>query len=131
MPNYPLTALVTLLFCLLMLGTGFHVGRARGLYGVKAPAMTGHDLFERAYRIQMNTLETAAIALPAMWVCAAFVSDRSAAAWGTGWVLSRIWYAVAYQRNPAKRSAAFATSMVMFGAMWISGAWGLLGPHLH
>ncbi len=131
MANYPLTALVTLLFCLLMLGTGIHVGRARGLYGIKAPAITGHELFERAYRIQMNTLETAAITLPAMWVNAMFGSDRAAAAWGTAWVLARVWYAMAYQRNPAKRSAAFATSLALFAAMWISGAWGIVRLGLH
>ena len=80
MTAFPLTSLITLLICILMLVTGFNVGRARGRYGIKAPAVTGHEMFERAYRIQMNTLENAALLLPALWVSAGFVSDRGAAA---------------------------------------------------
>ena len=47
MITFPLTALVSLLICLLLLGTGINVGRARVRYGIKAPAVSGHDLFER------------------------------------------------------------------------------------
>lgn len=39
------------------------VARARGRYGVKAPAVVGHELFERAYRVQMNTLDTLGFAI--------------------------------------------------------------------
>ena len=35
------------------------VGRARGTYGVKAPATTGHPEFERYFRVHQNTLESA------------------------------------------------------------------------
>ena len=105
---YPLTSLITLLICMLMLVTGINVGRARGRYGIKAPAVTGHEMFERAYRIQMNTLENAALMLPALWVNAGFISDRGAAAVGALWLISRIWYAIAYQATPpsAVRHAA-------------------------
>mgnify|MGYP003857165959 CR=1 FL=1 len=37
------------------------VGRARYQYGVKAPATTGDENFERVYRVQMNTLEMLAL----------------------------------------------------------------------
>ncbi len=126
MTVYPLTALVTLLFCLLLLGTSIHVGAARGRYGIKAPAMSGHALFERAHRIQMNTLENAAIALPAMWVHAIYGSDRGAAALGAAWVVARIWYAVAYQHNPDKRGPAYGASLAAFAFMWVAGAWGIV-----
>ncbi len=33
------------------------VGQARGKYSVSAPAVTGHEVFERQYRVQQNTLE--------------------------------------------------------------------------
>jgi glutathione S-transferase len=36
---------------------GYSVGAQRRESGLKAPAMTGHDGFERMYRVQMNTLE--------------------------------------------------------------------------
>jgi glutathione S-transferase len=125
MALYPLTALVTLLICLLLLATGAHVGRARTRYRIKAPAMVGHALFERAYRIQMNTLENAVVAIPALWLQAAFLSDRSAAACGAAWLLARIWYAVAYQRNPDKRGVAFILSLAAVVCMWVGAAWGM------
>jgi glutathione S-transferase len=122
---FPLTALITLLICILMLVTGINVGRARGRYGIKAPAVTGHEMFERAYRVQMNTLENAALLLPALWVNAGFVSDRGAAALGALWLISRIWYAIAYQSDPAKRGPAYGLSMTAFGITWCAAAWGI------
>lgn len=126
MTSYPLTSLITLLVCLLMLATGIHVGRARGRYGVKAPAVSGHELFERAYRIQMNTLETAVMVLPALWINAGFISDRGAAALGLVWLLSRVWYAMAYSADPAKRGSPFVVSMVSFSLLWCAALFGIM-----
>ena len=81
----PLTAGVTLLIVLLMFGTCFAVGKGRHRYGVKAPSVTGHPTFERLYRVQMNTLEWAAMCLPCLWICAAYVSDGVAAGRWIGW----------------------------------------------
>ncbi len=131
MITFPLTSLVTLMICLLMLATGVHVGRARGRYGIKAPAISGHEMFERAYRIQMNTLENAAIVLPALWVNAAFISDRGAAMLGTVWLASRIWYALAYQHEPAKREPAFVLSMIAFTLLWLAAAYGIVRIIMH
>jgi len=122
---FPLTSLITLLMCLLMLATGVNVGRARGKYGIKAPAVTGHEMFERAYRIQMNTLESAAPMLPALWLYAGFIGDRGAAAIGAVWLVARIWYAVAYQIDPARRGAGFGISFVAFVVLWLGALWGL------
>lgn len=124
MANYPLTTLMTLLMCLLMLATGINVGRARGKYGIKAPAVTGHELFERAYRIQMNTLENVILMLPPLWVCAALMSDRVAGALGLVWLLARIWYAVSYSQDPSKRGPAFGLGMTAFALAWLAAMWG-------
>ena len=131
MTAYPLTSLITLLIGLLMLATSVNVGRARGRYGIKAPSVTGHEMFERAYRIQMNTLENAALLLPALWVNAEFISDRGAAALGAFWLISRIWYALAYQSSPAKRGPAFGLSMVAFALTWCAAAWGVARVLMH
>ena len=131
MTAYPLTSLITLLIGLLMLATSVNVGRARGRYGIKAPSVTGHEMFERAYRIQMNTLENAALLLPALWVNAEFISDRGAAALGAFWLVSRIWYALAYQSSPAKRGPAFGLSMVTFAITWCAAAWGVARVLMH
>ena len=46
----------------------YDVGRARGRYGIRAPATSGNEQFERVYRVQMNTLENAIVFLPALWL---------------------------------------------------------------
>jgi hypothetical protein len=69
------TELITLLALLEYLVFAMLVGKARGQYGVKAPAVTGHEMFERAYRVQMNTLELLVIFLPALWLASQHFSS--------------------------------------------------------
>ncbi len=130
MLSLPLTALITLLVLLLLFATGLNVGRARSRYGIKAPAVTGNEMFERAYRIQMNTLENAALLLPALWLYAGFIGDRGAAAMGLVWLIARVWYALAYQSNPAKRGGGFGLSVLAFTGLWIGALWGVARPLL-
>ena len=54
-------ALITLATLLLLFGCVWLVSAARGRHKVRAPATTGPEEFERAYRVQMNTLENAVI----------------------------------------------------------------------
>ena len=49
-------ALVTLLLLVQYFVFTLLVGAARGKSGIQAPAVTGDENFERAYRVQMNTL---------------------------------------------------------------------------
>ena len=60
------TGIVILIALLEYVGFMMAVGRARGLYGVKAPSVTGDEMFERYYRVQQNTVEQLVIFLPAM-----------------------------------------------------------------
>ena len=53
---YAPVTLVMLLALLQFFGFMIAVGRARARYGVKAPATSGNEDFERVYRVQMNTL---------------------------------------------------------------------------
>ncbi|MCF8210153.1 MAG: MAPEG family protein [Rhodoferax sp.] len=109
-----------------MLTTTANVGRARGGHNIQAPAVSGHERFERAYRVQMNTLENAAIVLPVMWVNAGFISDRGAAALGAIWLVARIWYALAYLKEPTMRGPAFVLSMVALTLLWLAAAFGVV-----
>ena len=45
-------ALITWLTLMLLVAVVFDVGRARGRYGVKAPATSGNEQFERVFRVQ-------------------------------------------------------------------------------
>jgi uncharacterized MAPEG superfamily protein len=120
-----LPAVVVLFTVLLQGGTAFVVGRARGLYGVKAPATSGHPQFERAFRVQMNTLEATLMFLPALWLAAGYGSPLWAGIAGLVWVLGRVWYAAAYLRDPAKREGGFVVSTLGLLATLIIGAVGL------
>ncbi|MCA1378280.1 MULTISPECIES: MAPEG family protein [unclassified Bradyrhizobium] len=120
---YHLTALVTLLAIAFYFFTSINVSRSRTKTGVKVPAMSGHPDFERAFRIQMNTLEWMPIVLPALWLFAIYISDAIAAAIGVIWIIGRIVYFIGYSQAVAKRGTGFAIQALAAMALWV-GALG-------
>ncbi|MBR0829284.1 MAPEG family protein [Bradyrhizobium manausense] len=124
-----LTALVTLLAIALYFYTSINVSRSRVATGVKAPAMSGHPDFERAFRIQMNTLEWMPIFLPSLWLFAIYFSDAIAAAIGAVWIIGRIVYFIGYSKEAAKRGPGFAIQAMASLALWI-GALGAVAWRL-
>ena len=110
-------ALVSGLVLLQYVGFGILVGNARGKYGVKAPAISGHEVFERHFRVQQNTLELLIVMLPAMWLFARYVSAPWAAGLGLVYFVGRIVYLRSYVADPASRSAGFGLSMLPVLAM--------------
>ncbi|WP_394779397.1 MAPEG family protein [Undibacterium sp.] len=106
------TAWATIAALAVYLWTICMVSLARGKYKVKAPSVDGPPEFLRAMRVQVNTVEQIIVFLPALWMCAMLVSDRWAALGGAAWVLGRIVYALAYYRDPAKRSVGFMITLV-------------------
>lgn len=121
-----LPALVTLLTVLLLFGTTWLVGRARGKYAIKAPATSGHPLFERAYRVQMNTLEQTVMFLPTLWLAATYGFTGWAGIAGLVWLLGRVWYAVAYMNDPAKRGPGFGLASLGWLALLVMAAIGVV-----
>jgi glutathione S-transferase len=105
-------AIVTVLALLEFFWFQVEVGRARSKYDVKAPATAGHDIFERHFRVQMNTLEQLAMFLPALWIFAAFVSPLWASVLGAVFVVGRAIYGVTYVRDPRSRSLGFALTLL-------------------
>jgi glutathione S-transferase len=124
--SQPYTAAVTLIALLVYFLIIGAVARARAQYGIKAPAVTGNEHFERAYRIQMNTLEQMALFLPALWLYAAYVSDRGAAVCGLIWVVGRVVYALAYTRDPAARGPGAMITLLASVGLWLGGAYGVV-----
>jgi len=108
-----------------MCGLTFNVGRARGKYQIKAPAVSGNELFERAYRTQLNTIENVLMFLPALWLYAIFIGDKGAGDSGVIWLIARVWYAIAYQQNPAKRGLGFLISILVVAGLWAGAAYGI------
>lgn len=119
-------ALVTLAALALLFGCAWYVGHCRVRYKVAAPATTGPAEFERAFRVQMNTLENAVMFLPALWLAALYSSPRIAAAVGAVWVAARVWYAIAYARDAKARGAPFTVAYAAWGVLMLMAAWGVL-----
>ncbi|GAB2494866.1 MAPEG family protein [Arenimonas alkanexedens] len=118
-------ALITILTVALMFGTAFVVGRARGKYGIKAPATTGHEGFERAFRVQMNTQESVLMFLPSLWTAAAFGVAWLSAVFGAVWLVGRIWYAVSYSNPAGNRGPGFLIGMVAVLCLVVQALWGI------
>jgi glutathione S-transferase len=110
MTTYPLTIAALLLALAVYTWSGALVGRARGKYGVEAPATSGVREFDRVFRAQMNTLEQIVLFVPLLIVAAALWGDRIAAGYGLLWSIGRILYVVTYARDPAKRAFGFLLS---------------------
>lgn len=120
MTAYPLTALANILVVLVYGAFGSVVSRARTVYGVAAPAISGNADFERRFRVQMNTLEQMPVLLPAMWLCAVWVGDPWAGLGGLVWCAGRIVYARAYYREASKRDLGFFIGAAPVVAMLIA-----------
>ena len=71
---------------------GVLVGRARAKHGIKPPATSGHELFERAFRVHMNTLEQLVAFVPALLIASAYWPDKIIAAIGAVWLIGRFLY---------------------------------------
>jgi uncharacterized membrane protein YecN with MAPEG domain len=115
----PFVAIVTVLALVQFLWLGFQVASARTKYGVAAPATSGHPVFERHFRVQMNTLEQLVIFLPALWIFAAYISPLWAAALGVVFILGRAIYAMSYVRDPKSRALGFMLTAFPTVAMLI------------
>jgi uncharacterized membrane protein YecN with MAPEG domain len=105
---------------------GMLVGRARGKYQVPAPAVSGHPVFERWFRVQQNTMEQLVMFVPAMWLFGTWVSATWAAVLGLVFVVGRVVYLVGYVADPAKREIGFTLSalpvvILLLGALWGTG----------
>jgi hypothetical protein len=116
----PYVAIVTVLALVEFMWFGALVGRARGKFGIPAPATTGNEVFERYFRVQMNTLEQLALFLPSLWIFASYVSPTWGAALGAIFLIGRAIYCSAYVRDPKGRSLGFALSVMPTLLMMLS-----------
>ena len=112
--------LIAVLAVMQLIFFGVLVGQARGTYGVKAPSVTGHEMFERAYRVQMNTLELMVVFLPALFIASKYWPQTSVAIAGAIYLLGRFIYWRSYVAAPASRALGFALSMIPIIALLVA-----------
>lgn len=105
-----LTILAVMVALLQFIYFGIEVGRARGRFGIQAPAITGHPEFERYFRVHVNTLEQLAVVLPSSFAFAYLVSDLWAAVAVAVYVVGRFIYFNSYVSDPSKRGLGFMLS---------------------
>jgi glutathione S-transferase len=122
--------IVTALALLQFVWFGMRVSKARERYGVKAPAITGNDVFERHFRVQQNTLELVVILVPGLYLFSNYFSPLLAAVLGVIYLIGREVYARAYVKDPAKRSVGFGlsalpTMILIFGGL-AGAVWRLI-----
>jgi uncharacterized membrane protein YecN with MAPEG domain len=104
--------IVTALAVLQFVVFGFRVGKARGRYGVKAPAITGNEIFERYFRVQQNTLEQLIVFLPGLYLFSHYFSPPVAAVLGAVYLVGREVYAATYVKDPAKREMGYGLTFL-------------------
>ena len=103
------------------------VGRARGTYQLPAPATSGNEMFERYFRVQMNTIEQLVIFLPSILLFARYVHPLIAAALGLVFVIGRWVYFRSYVKDPRKRcSMGFGLSVIPNLALLVGGLIGAI-----
>ena len=112
-------AFVTLLTVLLMAWTAVLVSKARTAFGVPAPAMSGNPVFERCYRIQMNTMESSLIFLPLVWLAALYGGGIEIGGAGLVWIAGRVIYVFAYRKDAAKRGLGFGIALFATGVLLV------------
>ena len=118
-----LSAIVTVLSILFVFYTGINVARMRGKHKIDAPAVTGNPEFERAYRVQVNTLEQFVMFLPLLWLATSYFKMLPwlPAVLGLVWIVGRFMYMQGYMVAPEKRSMGFlVTSVATLGLLIVT-----------
>ncbi len=107
------------------------VGIARERYNVTAPATSGNEVFERYFRVQMNTLELLIVFVPAMWMFGFYVNAHAAAGLGAIYVIGRGVYFFSYVKDPKKRSLGFGLSAAPVVALVLGALVGTAVAAIH
>src|ERR1700675_3106089 len=128
---YHFTALVTCLAIALYFFTSIQVAKARAKFGIKAPAITGNDDFERVFRVQMNTLEWLPIFLPSLWLFAIYISDPAAAVLGLVWIAGRALYMTGYSQAADKRGRGFGVQAGAAILLWLGALGAIIWRLVH
>jgi len=121
------TVIITILALAQFILFGIQVGSMRARHEVKAPAVTGHEEFERMNRVHLNTMEQLVVLLPALWIHAQYANPLWGALIGLVYIVGRFVYRAEYLKDPTTRSLGFSMSFVpsVVLLIWVLVAMGL------
>lgn len=108
---------------------GILVGRARTAFGIKAPATHGHEMFDRAFRVHMNTLEQLVAFLPALLIASVYWPNVVIASIGAVYLVGRFLFGKTYVVDPAKRGPGFLLTILPTFILLIASVVGAIIRH--
>ena len=115
-------AIVTVLILLQFFWFAILVGKARVKNKIEAPAVTGNEEFERAFRVHQNTEEQLIVVLPTLWLFGWYIDPLIASFCGLVFMLGRWLYCSGYLEDPSTRGKGFivgqlAQTVLLLGAL--------------
>ncbi len=103
------------------------VGRLRMIRGIAAPATTGDPEFERAFRVQANSVEQLAVFLPCYMILIVVTALQRGEQFlwvtvvlGFIYLIGRVLYARAYMQDAAKRGLGAIITFVVQALMMLA-----------
>jgi uncharacterized MAPEG superfamily protein len=120
----PYVDIVTALAILQFVWFGIQVSKARGKYGVHAPAVTGNQVFDRYFRVQQNTLELLIAFIPGLYLFGHYFNPLWAGGLGVVYLIGRQIYSVSYVKDPKSRGPGYGLSMLPTLILLVSGLIG-------
>jgi glutathione S-transferase len=127
-PATLISAAVTILSVLFVFYTGMVVGQMRSKHKIDAPAVAGNPEFERAYRVQVNTLEQFVIFLPLLWLATTYFTTLPwlPAVMGLIWIVGRFMYMQGYIAEAGRRGTGFLVTILASAVLLILSIIGIV-----
>ena len=101
-------------------------GKARADSGLKAPAVTGNEMFERYFRVQQNTLEQIVVFIPSIYIFGMYLHELTAAGLGILFILGRALYFRGYTTDPEKRGPGMVITVMASVFLLLGGLAGVI-----
>ena len=101
-------------------------GKARMDSGLKAPAVSGDEMFERYFRVQQNTLEQIIVFIPSIYICGLYLNAPAAAGVGLLFIIGRALYFHSYTTAPEKRGPGMIITVLSNTLLLLGGLAGVV-----
>ena len=117
-------AIISILALMQTFFFAIQVGKARMKHGVNAPDISGHDEFDRMFRVHQNTTEQLVLFIPALWIFGHFAHELAGAGIGLVYLIGRFIYRGAYLNDPSSRSMGFGLGAAALAILMLGGLIG-------